>query len=216
MDVEVIVGEVIRRTEARGGIVGIPAFAVGRAQELLYAIYRLKQRAEISNLPVFLNSPMAIDMTEIHHRYRAEHRLLAAESSGLCHVAKMVSSVEDSRALVARRAPAIIVSASGMATGGRVLHHLKALAPQARNTIVFAGFLRVISLAKRFDQPCRHRQADRRSGGDDRCGSLCTLACVARRPTPGRLLRAESAGQGAPAGAISSALPQIGADGAVS
>lgn len=140
VDVEVILGEVIRRTEARGGIVVIPAFAVGRAQELLYAIYRLKQRAEIPNLPVFLNSPMAIDMTEIYHRYRAEHRLSAAESSGLCHVAKMVSSVEDSRALVARRAPAIIVSASGMATGGRVLHHLKALAPQARNTIVFAGF----------------------------------------------------------------------------
>lgn len=140
LDVEVILGDAIRRTEARGGVVVVPAFAVGRAQELLYAIYRLKQRGEISNLPVFLNSPMAIEMTEIYHRYRAEHRLSVAECSGLCHVAKMVSTVEDSRALVARRAPAIIVSASGMATGGRVLHHLRALAPDPRNTIVFAGF----------------------------------------------------------------------------
>lgn len=139
-DAEVVLGDVIRRTAARGGIVVIPAFAVGRAQSLLYAIYRLKARAAIPDLPVFLNSPMAIDMTEIYHRHRAEHRLSVEECSGLCHVAKMVRTVEESRALVAQRHPAIIVSASGMATGGRVLHHLKALAPDRRNTIVFAGF----------------------------------------------------------------------------
>lgn len=139
-DAELVLGDVIKRTAARGGIVVIPAFAVGRAQSLLYAIYRLKARAAIPDLPVFLNSPMAIDMTEIYHRHRAEHRLSIEECSGLCHVAKMVRSVEESRALVAQRHPAIIVSASGMATGGRVLHHLKVLAPDRRNTIVFAGF----------------------------------------------------------------------------
>ncbi|MBI2753940.1 MAG: MBL fold metallo-hydrolase [Betaproteobacteria bacterium] len=139
-DAEAALGEVIKRTAARGGIVVVPAFAVGRAQALLYAIYRLKARAAIPDLPVFLNSPMAIDMTEIYHRHRAEHRLSVEECSGMCQVAKMTRSVEESRALNSLRYPAVIVSASGMATGGRVLHHLKALGPDRRNTIVFAGY----------------------------------------------------------------------------
>ena len=139
-DGEAMLGEAIKRTAARGGIVVIPAFALGRAQALLYAIYRLKKSHAIPDIPVFLNSPMAIDMTEIYHRHRAEHRLSVEECHGLCHVAKMVRTVEESRALVAQHRPAIIISASGMATGGRVLHHLKALAPNERNTIVFAGF----------------------------------------------------------------------------
>ena len=137
---ELLLGQVIQRTAARGGIVVIPAFAVGRAQSLLYAIYRLKQRSEIPDLPIYLNSPMAIDMTDIYHRHRAEHRLSAEECAGMMAVATMVRTTEESRALVARRQPAVIVSASGMATGGRVLHHLKALAPDPRNSIVFAGF----------------------------------------------------------------------------
>ncbi len=137
---ELLLGQVIQRTAARGGIVVIPAFAVGRAQSLLYAIYRLKQRSEIPELPIYLNSPMAIDMTDIYHRHRAEHRLSAEECAGMIEVATMVRTTEASRALVARRQPAVIVSASGMATGGRVLHHLKALAPDSRNAIVFAGF----------------------------------------------------------------------------
>jgi len=139
-DAQEVLGEVIKRTAARGGIVVIPAFAVGRAQEVLYAIYRLKARGAIPDMPVYLNSPMAIDMTEVYQRYRSEHRLSIEECRGMCHVAKMVSTVEDSRALVAQRKLAVIVSASGMATGGRVLHHLKSLAPDPRNTVVFAGF----------------------------------------------------------------------------
>jgi metallo-beta-lactamase family protein len=139
-DVEAALGEVIKRTAARGGVVIVPAFAVGRAQALLYAIYRLKGRGAIPDLPVLLNSPMAIDMTEIYHRHRSEHRLSVEECSGLCKVAKMTRTVEESRALNTLRYPAVIVSASGMATGGRVLHHLKALGPNRRNTIVFAGY----------------------------------------------------------------------------
>ena len=139
-DAEEVLGRAIQRTAARGGIVVVPAFAVGRAQEVLYAIYRLKARGAIPKVPVYLNSPMAIDMTEVYQRYRSEHRLSVEECQGMCHVAKMVSTVEDSRALVAQRKPAVIVSASGMATGGRVLHHLKALAPDPRNTIIFAGY----------------------------------------------------------------------------
>ena len=137
---EAVLAATIPRTASRGGIVVVPAFAVGRAQLLLYMLYRLKTRGAIPNLPVFLNSPMAIDMTEIYHRHRVEHRLSPEECDGMCKVAKMVRTVEESRALNTLRYPAVIVSASGMATGGRVLHHLKTLAPERRNTVVLAGY----------------------------------------------------------------------------
>lgn len=139
-DIESALAAVVSRTAARGGIVVIPAFAVGRAQLLLYTLYRLKQRRAIPDLPVFLNSPMAINTTDIYHRHRALHRLTPEECRGMCEVAKMVRTVDESRALNQLRFPAVIVSASGMATGGRVLHHLKAFAPDRRNTIVLAGY----------------------------------------------------------------------------
>lgn len=135
-----LLGDVIKRTSERGGIVLIPSFAVGRAQEILLAIYRLKLKKAIPDLPIYLNSPMAIDMTEIYQRHCNEHRLNGRECAGLGHVAKMVRTQEQSRALNAIRYPSVIVSASGMATGGRVLHHIKTLAPNHRNAIVFAGF----------------------------------------------------------------------------
>jgi metallo-beta-lactamase family protein len=140
-DNESALGDVVTRTARRGGIVVIPAFAVGRTQALLYSIYRLKARGAIpAEMPIFLNSPMAIDMTDIYHRFRIEHRLTPVECEGMCKVATMTRSVEESRALNQLRFPAVIVSASGMATGGRVLHHLKAFAPDHRNTIVLAGY----------------------------------------------------------------------------
>jgi metallo-beta-lactamase family protein len=132
--------DAVNRCAVRGGIVVIPAFAVGRAQELLLAFHRLKQRGAIPNLPVYLNSPMAIDMTEIYQRHCDEHRLDAKDCKALGSVAKMVRTPDESRALDAIRYPSVIISASGMATGGRVLHHLKTLAPDHRNMIVFAGF----------------------------------------------------------------------------
>lgn len=135
-----LLGDVIKRTSERGGIVLIPSFAVGRAQEILLAIYRLKLKKAIPDLPIFLNSPMAIDMTEIYQRHCNEHRLNGRECAGLGHVAKMVRTQEQSRALNAIRYPSVIVSASGMATGGRVLHHIQTLAPNHRNAIVFAGY----------------------------------------------------------------------------
>lgn len=139
-DPEELLGEVIRRTVARGGVVVIPAFAVGRAQSLLYAVYRLKAARRIPDVPVYLNSPMAIDMTEIYHRYRIQHRLSFEQCEGMCHAATMLRTAEQSRALNSRHEPAVIIAGSGMATGGRVLHHLKSLGPDARNSIVLAGF----------------------------------------------------------------------------
>jgi metallo-beta-lactamase family protein len=132
--------EVIRRTVARGGSVLLPAFAVGRAQTLLFLLAQLRGANEIPDVPVYLNSPMAVDMTQIYLRHHGEHRLLPAQVEAMQRLVHYVRSTEESRALNERRDPAVIISASGMATGGRVLHHLKSLAPAARNTIVFAGY----------------------------------------------------------------------------
>jgi len=132
--------QIVHRTVARGGIVLVPAFAVGRTQTLLHLIWQLKSSGRIPDLPVYLNSPMAVDATRIFHAHLGEHRLTPQESEATCRVARFVNTPEESIALNGLREPAIIVAASGMATGGRVLHHLKAFAPHARNTILFSGY----------------------------------------------------------------------------
>lgn len=132
--------EVINRTAARGGVVVVPAFAVGRAQALMYLVAVLKREGRIPDLPVFLNSPMAADTTAIYHKHRTEHRLDPEQCRMMCTAAKIVNSVEESRKLNELRFPGVIISASGMATGGRVVHHLKAFAPDHRNTVLLAGY----------------------------------------------------------------------------
>jgi len=134
-------GEILNRTFARGGVVVIPAFAVDRTQTLMYYIAQLKAAGTIpQDVPVYLNSPMAVNVTRIFHEHRAEHRLSAEECDAMCGAAQIVNSVEESERLNALSGPMVIISASGMATGGRVVHHLKAFAPDPRNTILFAGF----------------------------------------------------------------------------
>lgn len=137
---ETALAEVIDRTAARGGTVIIPAFAVGRAQTLLFHLQRLKAAKRIPDLPIFLDSPMAIDVSELFCRHAGIHRLTAAQARAACAVARYVDDAEDSKALSRSPVPKVIVSASGMATGGRVLHHLKRYAPDPRNAILFAGF----------------------------------------------------------------------------
>jgi len=139
-DPKIKLAAVINRTISRGGKVIIPVFAVGRAQELLYYIHLLKAKGSIPDVPVYLNSPMAVDATEIFNRHRGEHRLSSGECEAMFHTAHMVNTVEQSKALNENRHPMIILAASGMATGGRVIHHLKAFAPNPNNTILFAGF----------------------------------------------------------------------------
>jgi len=134
-------GQAIRDTVARGGVVVIPAFAIGRVQSLLYYLHLLKDLGAIpSTLPIYLDSPMAVDATAIYHKHRAHHRLNPAQCDAMCHTARMINTVDESKQLDLRRIPMVIISASGMATGGRVLHHLKAFASDPRNTILFAGF----------------------------------------------------------------------------
>ena len=140
VDAEAELAPVIRRVAARGGVVVIPAFAVGRAQGVMLHIARLRQRGEIPAIPVFLNSPMAINATDIYHRYHDEHHVTDAECQAMYELATMVRTVDESKALNRRRGPMIIISASGMLTGGRVLHHLEAFAPDSRNAILLSGY----------------------------------------------------------------------------
>jgi metallo-beta-lactamase family protein len=140
-DPTILLGKVIRETTNRGGVVVIPSFTVGRAQTLLYYIGKLKDAGRIpALLPIYLNSPMAVDATTIYRMHAEDHRLNHDECRAMCHVAKIVNTVEESIALNMQRMPMVIIAGSGMATGGRVLHHLKAFAPDPRNTILFAGF----------------------------------------------------------------------------
>jgi metallo-beta-lactamase family protein len=132
--------EIVGDTIGRGGTVVIPSFAVGRAQSLMFYFQRLKDQGRLSNVPIFLDSPMAEDASDIFCRDSKDQRLAAADCRRACAVARYVRSVEDSKALTANPMPKVIISASGMATGGRVVHHLKRYAPDPKNTILFAGF----------------------------------------------------------------------------
>lgn len=140
-DPQLKLAAIINKTVKRKGVVLIPVFAVGRAQEMLYYIHLLKESGAIAqDIPVYLNSPMAVDATEIFMHYHGEHKLTSEQCRALSHTAHMVNSVEESKALNETKGPMIILSASGMASGGRVVHHLKAFAPNPNNTVLFVGF----------------------------------------------------------------------------
>lgn len=134
------IGEIIRRTAKRGGSVLIPSFAVGRAQAILYYLSELKKKNLIPDLPIYMDSPMAIDATKIMLDYAGEHRLNKSQCIEVCKSAVYTRTVEESKAINQHSVPSVIISASGMATGGRVLHHLKWIAPDHRNTILFTGY----------------------------------------------------------------------------
>ncbi|MFB3922555.1 MAG: MBL fold metallo-hydrolase RNA specificity domain-containing protein [Terriglobia bacterium] len=138
--------KLVQTTAERGGTVVIPAFAVGRTQELLYLIRELIEQGKMNSLPIHVDSPMGIDVTDIYMRHKEEHDLetTAVAARG----AKPFSppnvhfdrTRDESKALNDARFPIVIISASGMATGGRVLHHLERCLPDHRNTVLFVGF----------------------------------------------------------------------------
>jgi len=132
--------DIVERTAQRGGTVIVPAFAVGRAQALLFHFWKLKQAGRMPLIPVYLDSPMAISATDIMTRHITDIRLTPAEVEGSCEGVTYVRNVDESKALTHNSVPKVIISASGMATGGRVLHHLKAYGPDRRNTILFSGY----------------------------------------------------------------------------
>jgi metallo-beta-lactamase family protein len=162
---------VIKDTAERGGRVIIPSFAIGRVEEVIYWIKRLEDEGRVPVLPVFLDSPMAVEAlaryAERLHELDADLRPEITDDKGplgpadhgepterrraharlerqLCAFCtdrfRTIKSVEESKELTRSKAPAIVISASGMATGGRVLHHLKAGLPDARNTVLFVGY----------------------------------------------------------------------------
>lgn len=135
-----LLGSVIERTVHRGGTVLIPAFAVGRAQSLLYHLWKLRSSGQLSQVPIYLDSPMAISATDLLHAHRDDHRLPPEDCDTVCGIATYTRDVEGSKAITASSYPKVVISASGMATGGRVLHHLRAFAPDRKNTILFSGF----------------------------------------------------------------------------
>jgi len=134
-------GPALKKLASRGGVAVVPVFAVGRAQALLHAIHLLKQRGDIpKSLPVFLDSPMAVHTTHLFEQHPQDHRLNSRDTRALTHSATMVNSTDESRALASRHGPMVILSASGMATGGRVLHHLAHYAGNHRNMIILTGY----------------------------------------------------------------------------
>ncbi len=131
----------LKRVASRGGVAVVPVFAVGRAQALLYAISLLKARGDIPrSLPIFLDSPMAVHTTELLPRHPDAHRLDDQALHTMKHIATMVETPEQSKALAKRHGPMVILSASGMATGGRVLHHLAHYLPDHRNMVILTGY----------------------------------------------------------------------------
>jgi metallo-beta-lactamase family protein len=137
---------IIKDTAERGGKVIVPAFAIGRTEEVLYWIKRLEEQKRIPVLPVFVDSPMAVDALRFYSERRDEldTELGAVGGRALRVFAttrfQTVQSPEHSKEVTASKMPSIVISASGMATGGRVLHHLKAALPDRRNTVLFVGY----------------------------------------------------------------------------
>jgi metallo-beta-lactamase family protein len=137
---------VVRAAAKRGGALIIPAFAVGRTQEILWHLRELEEAGEIPALPVYVDSPMAIEATEVYRRHSEEHdgaMAAAMENGGTPFATRqyhVAPTRQDSVKLNDLLGPVIIISASGMATGGRVLHHLNLRLPDPRTTVLLVGF----------------------------------------------------------------------------
>lgn len=131
---------IFARTFKHGGVVVIPSFAVGRTQAILHYIALLKETGRMPNVPVFLDSPMAIAVTDLYRHHLRDHRLTITQANAISKAATMVRTVDQSKEVSGRHGPMVVIAGSGMLTGGRVLHHLKAFSPDARNTIVLVGF----------------------------------------------------------------------------
>ncbi|MDE3172036.1 MAG: MBL fold metallo-hydrolase [Gemmatimonadota bacterium] len=147
--------EVVRTTAARGGRVLIPAFAVGRTQEIIYDLHGLYRAGKIPEIPIYVDSPLAIDVTGVfatHPEAFDQREPLVREGSALFdfRLVRYTRDVTESRALNERRGPMVIIAASGMAESGRILHHLAHGAPDPRNTILIVGFQAEHTLGRRI------------------------------------------------------------------
>jgi metallo-beta-lactamase family protein len=146
-DPATLLAEVVNRVVKRGGSIVIPAFAIGRTQTFMYYLRQLEDQQRIPRIPVYVDSPMALSATDLYLKHKEDHdpEYIREESSGKgdplnvreFHLAK---TVEESKAINNVKTPCIIISASGMVTGGRVMHHMAQRLPDARNAVILAGF----------------------------------------------------------------------------
>ncbi len=132
------IADTICRTAARGGTILVPAFAVGRTQSLLYYLAALRQKQKIPDMPIYLDSPMAINATDLFCKYDKTHT--HKDVAHFCNIASYTRTREESKKLDANPMPSIIIAASGMLTGGRILHHLKHFLGDARHTVMLTGY----------------------------------------------------------------------------
>ena len=155
-DAERQLARVVRETHARGGKVIIPAFSVGRTQEVVYALHRLTVAGDIPKMPIYVDSPLSTNATEVFrlhpeyydaetYAFMLEHR----DPFGFSAL-RYLRHVEDSKALNERHEPMIIISASGMCESGRILHHLKNNVEDPRNTVLFVAFQAQHTLGRRI------------------------------------------------------------------
>jgi metallo-beta-lactamase family protein len=154
-DAEERLGEAVRRTAARGGKVLIPAFALGRIQEVIYSLHQLYRTRRIPEVPIFVDSPLGVDATTVfrmHPEVFDRREGLVAEGSQLFDfpLVRYIREVADSKALNEMRGPAVIVAASGMAESGRILHHLANGIGDHRNLVLFVGFQAENTLGRRI------------------------------------------------------------------
>jgi metallo-beta-lactamase family protein len=212
---------IINEAAARGGKIIIPSFAIGRVEEMLYWLRRLEQERRIPVMPVYVDSPMAAEalnfyiarVAELDADMRPEHRTVSTFATARFQV---IASTQQSKELTASRRRAIVISSSGMATGGRVLHHLAAALPDPRNTVLFVGYqaagtrgrslvdgaAEVRMLGQMIDVRAHVAKIDSMSAHADRREILRWLGTLPE--APGRLFLVH--GEPAPMGAMKAAI----------
>ena len=156
-DAEARLGEAVRRVAARGGRVLVPAFALGRAQELIYSLHQLWRAGKIPEIPIHVDSPLAVDVTTVFRMHpeifdQREHLITAESRLFDFPLVRYVRKVEESKALNAAAGPAVIIAASGMAESGRILHHLANGIGDHRNLVLLVGFQAEHTLGRRLQE----------------------------------------------------------------
>ncbi len=146
-DPATLLADIVNRVAKRGGSIVIPAFAIGRTQTFMYYLRQLEDENRIPKIPVYVDSPMALSATDLYVKYKEDHDLdfSTLESTGdhdplNVHEFHLTRTAEESKSINNIKTPCIIISASGMVTGGRVLHHLAQRLPDAKNAVILAGF----------------------------------------------------------------------------
>lgn len=132
--------DIVSRVAKNGGVLLVPAFAVGRAQAVQHLLANLMEQGTIPKLPIYLDSPMAIKVSDLFCEHSDQHRLSHEQCHHMCDSVTYTRSVDESKALAGQAFPHIIIAGSGMATGGRILHHFKRLLSDSRTTVLFTGY----------------------------------------------------------------------------